>query len=235
MVTIEEARAELAPRGAIRVGINLGNAALARNNPDRGGLEGLSVDIANAVGEKLGVPVEFVTYPSAGKVYEAADRDEWDMCFLAIEASRKEKLQFSRSYFTIEATCLVPAASPLVDAHAIDIPDVRIVAASGSAYELFLSGCLEHATVIRTTNPGEAFTLFSTQELEALAGIRPTLEGIARANDAYRVLTGSFLVIDQGVAVRRGNVAAAEVIQDVLSERFGHDGDASTVGSSRSV
>ena len=77
---------DLAPTGTLRAAINLGNPVLARMGTD--GPAGVSVDLARRLGERLGVPVAFVTYPSAGAVTASAGSGAWDICFLAIDPKR---------------------------------------------------------------------------------------------------------------------------------------------------
>src|ERR1700690_3990594 len=73
----------LAPNGRVRVAINYGNAALAQRNAETGKLSGVSVDIAEELGRRLGLPLTLVPFDAAGKVSAAATKDMWDVAFLA--------------------------------------------------------------------------------------------------------------------------------------------------------
>jgi ribosomal protein L7/L12 len=68
--------AELAPSGRLKAAINFGNPILAVRTPD-GSPRGVSVDLSNELGRRLGVPVELVTFTSAGKVVEAVRMRRW--------------------------------------------------------------------------------------------------------------------------------------------------------------
>lgn len=114
----------------------------------------------------------------------------------------------------------MPIESPLVRADGLDSPGVRIAAAAGSAYELFLSRALTRAAIVSCSNPDEAFDRFVSEGLEALAGIKPSLQRIAQNSQGYRLLEGSFLAIDQGVAVRRDKNAAIGFVDEILAEMF---------------
>ena len=81
-------RAQLAPTGALRAAINLGNSVLAQKNTVSGELSGISVDLAHELGRRLDVPVEFVVFDAAGKVFDALKSDAWDVAFLAIDPAR---------------------------------------------------------------------------------------------------------------------------------------------------
>ena len=51
-------KAELAPTGTLRAGINYNNPLLARRDPATGELSGIAVDLSRELGRRVGVPVE---------------------------------------------------------------------------------------------------------------------------------------------------------------------------------
>ena len=79
---------DLAPTGALRASINLGNPVLAQGTP--AGPAGVTVDLAHELGRRLGVPVELVCFDAARKSFEAMTAGRADICFLAIEPARAE-------------------------------------------------------------------------------------------------------------------------------------------------
>ena len=91
----DEARRVLAPSGTLRAAINYGNPVLAQKDPATGSPRGISSEIARELGQRLGVPVAFVTFDAAGKVFEALARDAWDVAFLAIDPKRATQIEFT--------------------------------------------------------------------------------------------------------------------------------------------
>ena len=79
MLMLDEIRAELAPTGILRAAINLYNFLLVTGKTASGDPVSVSPDIALAVAERLGVGVEYITYPSPGELYDAAIEDIWDI------------------------------------------------------------------------------------------------------------------------------------------------------------
>src|ERR1700743_3294258 len=61
----------LAPSGRLRASINLGNPILANTDPATGRARGVSVDLAHALAERLGVPLETIEFPAATKSVDA--------------------------------------------------------------------------------------------------------------------------------------------------------------------
>src|SRR5688572_32399854 len=82
---LEAVLGDIAPTGVVRAAINVGNPVLAGKDPAGGEPHGVSVDIAREVGKRLGRPVEFIVFETAGLVVDALARGEWDVAFLANE------------------------------------------------------------------------------------------------------------------------------------------------------
>src|SRR3982074_2965924 len=67
---------ELAPTGKLRAALNLGNGVLVQGPAEDP--RGVTVDLARELARRLGVPVQFVTYEAAGKVFAALKDGAWD-------------------------------------------------------------------------------------------------------------------------------------------------------------
>jgi len=70
----DQARAELAPNGVLRAGINLSNFLLVTGRSATAEPEGVSPDVARAIATSLGVPVHYVTFKSPGELADQAGR-----------------------------------------------------------------------------------------------------------------------------------------------------------------
>ena len=73
-------RQQLAPTGNMRVAISVGptaNMFRATLDPATGRPQGVAVELANALGETLGVPVELIMYDNYVDLLEAARRGAW--------------------------------------------------------------------------------------------------------------------------------------------------------------
>lgn len=226
----DDARHELAPNGSLRAAINTGNPVLARRDPGSGGLAGVSVDLANAIGAQLGVAVRLVPYASAGAVTAAIDRDEWDLAFLAIDPTRAEKIVFSHPYLTIEGTYVVRADSTFRSAVDVDQAGITIAVSENAAYDLFLSRTLRHATLLREKSAVDVLARFDRQEVTAMAGIRQALDAFARGRADLRVLPDRFMVIAQALAVAKMRASAAAFLQSFIAEAIASGFVAAAIG-----
>jgi polar amino acid transport system substrate-binding protein len=154
------ARADIAPTGMLRVGINLGNFLLTAKDPKSGEPKGVAVDLGHELGRRLGVPVEIVGYATPGELADAATFGAWDVGFLGAEPQRAREIDFTAAYVEIEATYLVPPGSPLREIADFDRPGIRIAVPEKSAYELYLARTLKHANLMRAKGGDAAFKLF---------------------------------------------------------------------------
>src|SRR6266850_654274 len=140
-------RADLAPGGTLRVGINYGNFILASKDPVTGESRGVAVDLMGEIARRLHVATEIVAYDKVGVMVDDAKTGSWDIAFLGSEPAREREISFTAAYLEIEATYLVPAASPLRHASDVDRDGITVTAAARANYELFLSRTLKHATL----------------------------------------------------------------------------------------
>jgi polar amino acid transport system substrate-binding protein len=185
---------DLAPTGTLRVAINLGNPVLAHGTPAEPG--GVTVDLAREVAARLGVPVEFTCFDAARKSFEALTSGAADLGFLAIEPARAAEVSFTAPYVVIEGGYVVADGSPFATPADVDRPDVRIGVKQGSAYDLYLTRTLRHATIVRGE---DGVTAFEAEGLEVAAGIRRPLTAYVAAHPGTRLLPGRFMEIRQAV------------------------------------
>ncbi|MEU6625786.1 transporter substrate-binding domain-containing protein [Streptomyces litmocidini] len=186
--------ADLAPTGTLRASINLGNPVLAQGTPDAPA--GVTVDLAREIGARLGLPVELLCFDAARKSFEAMADGRADLCFLAVDPARETEVAFTAPYVVIEGVYAVPRDSALGTVAEVDAPGVRIGVKEGSAYDLFLSRNLAHATVVRGD---EGVDTFRSEGLEAGAGIRQPMTAYAAAHPEVRMVEGRFMEIRQAV------------------------------------
>src|SRR3954468_109874 len=189
---------DLAPTGVLRASINLGNPVLAQGTPEAP--SGVTVDLAREVGERLGVPVELLCFGGARESFEGMARGEADLCFLAIDPARETEVAFTAPYAVIEGVYVVPDSSPVLSVADVDRDGVRVGVKKGSAYDLFLSRTLQHASIVRGD---EGVDVFGAESLEAGAGIRQPVIAFAAGRSDVRVVEGAFMRIRQAVGTPR--------------------------------
>ena len=188
----------LAPAGTLRAALNLGNPVLVQGTA--AAPTGVTVDIANEVAARLGAQVEFRCFGAARESFEATVAGQADICFLAIEPARAAEITFTAPYVLIEGVYAVANGSPLTTVAGVDRAGVRVGVNHGSAYDLFLTRTLKHATIVRGTGGTEALLAGS---LEVAAGVREPMTEFIAAHPDYRLIAGRFMEIPQAVGTAK--------------------------------
>jgi polar amino acid transport system substrate-binding protein len=214
----------MAPRGTLRVGINLGNPVIAQKDPHGGDPKGVGPALGQELAKRLGVPIKYLIYDTAGKLADAVKDGAWDVAFLAIDPERAADIDFSAPYVHIEGTYLVREGSPYRKVEDLDRDGVRIAVGLKTAYDLFLTRELRQAQLVHRDSSVAAIIAFLNEGLEAVAGVRQPLEKYAGQHPGLRVIREGFMVIRQaaGVPKHRPGAAAylAEFIEDAKRTGF---------------
>jgi polar amino acid transport system substrate-binding protein len=209
---------ELAPTGRLRAAINFGNTVLAQPGPAGGPPRGVSGELARELARRLGVGIDYVTFDAAGKVFDALKDGLWDVAFLAVDPVRAAGIAFTAPYVVIEGVYLVPKGSPLQTVEDVDRDGVRIAVAKGSAYDLFLSRAIKHATLVRRSSGPEALEMFLRDRLEAAGGVRQPINAFAQAHPDTRVIPGRFMAIEQAMGTVKGRDAGIAYLRTFIEE-----------------
>jgi polar amino acid transport system substrate-binding protein len=191
---------DLVPTGKLRAAINLGNMVLAQKEPATGELRGVTIDLARELARRLAIPLELVPFDAAGKVFEALKGGAWDIAFLAIEPVRAAEIAFTAPYVLIEGVYMVRKDSPLHSVAEVDRPGVRIAVNKGSAYDLYLTRTIKHATLMRAES---GIDLFVRDKLEVAAGVKQPIVEFAKTHADMRVMDGRFMEIRQAMGTPR--------------------------------
>jgi polar amino acid transport system substrate-binding protein len=212
------ARAELAPTGKLRAGLNYGNVILARKDKATGESTGVAIDLARDLAKRLGVPVEVIGYESVGAMVDGAKAGAWDIAFLGADPARAGEISFTAAYVELEATYLVPAGSPLHAIADVDRDGVRVTAPARAAYELFLTRSLKRAQLVRAQGSDAAIDLLVSGQVEALAGLRQALIAPAAKLPGSRILDGQFMAVQQAMGVPKGRDAGVTYLRGFVEE-----------------
>ena len=211
-------RADLAPSGTLRAGINYGNFILATKDPASGESRGVAIELTRELGRRLGVPVELVPYDGVVAIVDAAKAGAWDIAFLGIDPAREGEISFTAAYLEIEATYLVPAGSSVGVVADVDREGVRVAAPARVNYELYLGRHLTRAQLVRAPSAAAAFELLVAGRADALAGLRQALIGLSERLPGAGVLDGRFMAVQQAVGVPRGRDAGLAYLRGVVED-----------------
>jgi len=214
----DKARAELAPTGVLRAGINLSNFLLVTGRSEKAEPIGVAPDMAKEIAASLGVPVTYVSFKSPGELADQSGNNVWDIGLIGAEPQRAATIAFSAAYVEIEATYMVPAGSALRSIADVDKKGVRIAVSARSAYGLWLENNIKNATLIQVTGLEGAFNRFIDDKLDALAGLRPGLLKDVQKVPGLKILDGKFTAVQQAVGTPKANVEGAKYLAAFVEE-----------------
>jgi polar amino acid transport system substrate-binding protein len=204
---------DLAPTGTLRASINLGNIVLANGTPENPG--GITPELARELAKRLGVPSQLKCFDAAGKAFNAMKAGEVDIVFLAIEPVRAAEIEFTAPYVIIEGVYAVPKDSKLNAPADIDQPGIRIGVNANSAYDLFLTRSLKHATLMRSEDGAEDFL---NNKYEAAGGVKQALQKFVAENPSVRLIGERFMEIRQAMGTAKGKTAGANYLRGFIEE-----------------
>ena len=210
---------QIAPTGKLRAAISVGatgNQFRATISPATNQPRGVPVDLALALGEKLGVPVELVGYSNYTDLLDAAGRGAWDVTFITFDEERAKVMDFGPAYFLTEFTYLVPAGSAIRSQNEVDRPGVRIAVAEGSVTARNRERSLKSAKLYRFKTLAEIRDQVRAGNVDAAAAGRETLTGLAAQLPGARVLEGTFNIEGVAIAVPKHRPASLAYVTDFI-------------------
>jgi polar amino acid transport system substrate-binding protein len=190
---------QLTNNRSLRVCINTGNALLAQLDPVSGQATGISVELAQALAKEHDVKLDMRVVGTAKAAVEAVASNEADIGFFAIDPERAKDIHFTRAYLHIDACYLVCAESTIKNLNDVDFRGNRIVVGAGSAYDLFLSRHILHATLERASSTPEVMALFKTGDYEVAAGLQHAMSAELKRDPSLRMVLPPFMAIAQAM------------------------------------
>ena len=209
---------QLAPNGALKAGIYLGNFLLVTSKDDQGNPEGVSPDLAYAIAKSLNVKIQLIPFDTQGELVEAVAKGICGIGLVGSDPDRAQKITFAPAYVEIEATYLVPPNSPLNAIEDVDTPGVRIASFKKSAYDLWLVRNIKNASLVHADTLEASVDLFFNEKLDALAGLKTGLIKDSKRLPGSTVLDGQFMAVQQGVATAKENLQSIEFLSRFVQD-----------------
>jgi len=214
----KEIQTELSSNGVLRAAINMSNFLLVTDKTKEGTPIGVSPDMAKELANKLDLQLKLIPYDTPGEIADDAENDNWDICNIGAEPQRAEKINFSAAYAEIQATYLIPPNSKLQNISEVDIAGNKIAVASRTAYGLWLERNIHNAELIQVEGVGNSFDVFSNENLDALAGLRPALIDDVKKIPGAKILEGQFMSVQQAIGTSNKNIKSSIYIAKFVEE-----------------
>jgi polar amino acid transport system substrate-binding protein len=201
---------ELIPTGKLRVGV----AFAPSPSPlfvvkDAGGTpRGVTVDLAEALANELGVPLELMVAPNTGELVDALEAGRIDVSFMPIDDERKKRIAFGPVYFEVESTYMATAASGIRTVTEVDRAGVRVVGIANTTTIRAAGRSLKNTTIAAAQSIGEAIEMMTQGNADAFALSRDSLPPFVAKLPGSRIVDGGFQFTGVAIAVGKGNPEA---------------------------
>jgi polar amino acid transport system substrate-binding protein len=211
-----EGLGDIAPTGSLRVAIGVGPAASpfwTTRDPATGNLRGVTVELARAAADKLGVPLQLVEYNNSGEIAAAGSRDAWDISFMPADPERARFVDQGPAYVAYTSGYLVRAGSDIRAVADVDRAGIRVGCIEGTGTARAVAKELKRATLTKYAQAEAAAELISKGQLDALAMGMEAVKNLSRKLPGTRVLdevihsTGVVVVVPKGRDAARDWVA----------------------------
>lgn len=201
---------QLAPTGALKVGVNYGNPNNAKIDAN-GKLQGIAIDLSCILARELGVEVQFVGYAGVPQFMQGFTNGEWTLGFTFDPQLGPQNFAYAHPHIGVENTYLVPANSSFQTVSDVDQPGIRISVATGNSPDIYLTAHLQHATLVRFATVPQALAALKNAQVDAFAGSRSAETAFLPQLPGGRLLADDFLV---------ANLAAVMAMDEEQARRY---------------
>lgn len=151
--------------GEIRVCVWPEYYSISHRNPRTGELQGIDIDLSQALAQDLGVKPNYVLTNFAEFIQRLKQNDcDIAMMGVGVTEARKKEIDFSSPYLRSSIYFITTKANQTLNTvQDLDQPGIVIAVQKGTLMESFLTKDLRHADLLVVTKPGQ-------RELEVEAG-----------------------------------------------------------------
>jgi len=211
---------ELIPTGKLRVGVAFAPSPspLFVIKDKDGTLHGVTIDLAGALAQELGVAVEFMAAPNTGELVDALEAGRIDVSFMPVDEERKKRIDFGPVYFLVESTYLATAASGLRTVDEVDRAGVRVIGIANTTTIRAAGRTLKNTAITAVQSIGEAIEMLGAGKADAFALSRDSLPPFVAQLPGSRIVDGGFQFTGIAIAVPKGRRKALAAVTIFLEK-----------------
>jgi polar amino acid transport system substrate-binding protein len=216
----ESAMKELAPTGKLRVALVFAPSMsiFFVVKDESGKPRGVTADLADALGKKLNVPVEYVLFPNSGLATDATESGAVDVSFMPVDEERKKRIAFGPNYVLGESTYMVTAASGARTVEEVDRAGMRVIGIANTTTIRAAGRTLKNTTISPVPSVEEAVAALRDGKADAFALSRDSLPTYVKQVPGSRMTDGAFQQIGIAIAVAKGKPAALGAVTEFMDE-----------------
>ena len=190
---------------------------------DNGGYEGIDVEIATLIAQKLGLEL-VVDDMEFGSVITSVQSGKADMAMagLTVTEERKKNVDFTESYATGVQVIIVPEGS---DIQTVDdlANDKMIGVQDGTTGYIYCSSPVEDGGygedhVTSYTNGAMAIEALKGGKVDAVVIDNEPAKAFVAVNDGLKILDTEYIVENYAIGISKDNPALCEAVNNALKE-----------------
>lgn len=197
----------VAQAAPLRVGIGVGEVGSAFWAVP--GPRGVTVDLARALAQAWGRPLELVSFASSSEVTDAVAGGTVEVAFMPTDPVRAARVAFGPDFYLFTSTLLVlPGRALASQAEATAAAGLRIVGVRGTTTLRSAERAFPAASFLVVTGQDEALAALREGRAEAVALGRESLESLLPRFPGASILPGHFHASGTAIAVPPGRPQA---------------------------
>ena len=208
---------ELAPGGKLRVGM----IAITV-------LGGVADPVAKFMGQKLGVAVQPVMYPSPEAYLQSFGKGEWDIAIGPRVLAPADKAESTADLWVIDLVYVAAPGKEFPDIASVDKAGVKIGTIRGAPSERVLTREIKAAEIVRIplspTIAADAAELLRSGKADVFGADSGVGYPAAQALPGAKVVPGAFATVRVAAALPKGHSSAALAALATLVEEAKHGG-----------
>lgn len=213
-----QVRAALAPTGTLRVGVYPGSPTSLVRDLKTGKTAGIALDLGQALGRRLGVPVDVVEFGRPAQVLDALKAGQVDFTFTNASESRARDMDFTPPLVRLELGYLVPVGSHIAAVTDVDRPGVRVGVSQGSTSQGTLGRQFKSAAIVPTSSLRQAQELLQRRQIDAFATNKGILFEMSDELPGMHILDGRWGLEHLAIAIPKGREAGLTFLRQFAQE-----------------
>jgi polar amino acid transport system substrate-binding protein len=208
----------LAPTGTLRVGVYLGSPSSLVVNPKTGERAGVALELGQALGKQLGVPVQVVEFGRLPLVLDALKAGTVDFAFTNATEARARDMAFTPPLIQLELGYLVPPGSTIATVADVDRAATRVGVTEGSSSQGVLTRTYKQAVVVPVASIKLGQEMLRQGKLDAFATNKGILFEMSDELPGFRVLDGRWGLENLAIAIPKGRESAMPVVSQFAQD-----------------
>jgi polar amino acid transport system substrate-binding protein len=198
----------LAPSGELRVGVYLGSPTSMVIDPKTGKINGVTVELGQALAEAIHRPVRLVRFDRVAQVIDALKHEQIDMTFTNATAARAKEIDFTPALIRLELGLLVAENSPVKHFMDADDSSFRLGVAKGSSSQSALGNKLKRTQIVPVESLAQAQQMLTAGEMDGFATNKGILFELNERLSGFKVLDDRWGLEHLAMAVPKGREQA---------------------------